>query len=135
MPEPARRASDRGSIVGWLARPSTNLRVAVLFVSVCVLFGLMAAAFTDLAHRLTNDERSTCAIQARGLPAGHELAATMADIHTLLTLPPTAAQKRQQSQVPPKLLAHELHVLADLNAHLGKYSAAEAKQPETRKCS
>lgn len=134
MPEHARRAIVRARVVDWLLRPARRIYVGVLFLGLCALFGLFAVGYEQRGAELRRDERNTCLIQQRGLPAGHELAATMADIHALLTLPPTAATKRQQSQVPPKLLAHELHLVTDLNTHLAKYSRAESRQPATRKC-
>jgi hypothetical protein len=123
-----KRITDQG---GWLRRPPTNLSVAILFVSICLLFGLLALAFTDLTNRVSSDEHATCIIQARGLPASHELAASMADIHKLLTVPPvSAAQKARQKATP----AHVLAIVKDLNAHLAVYQGLESKQPATRSC-
>lgn len=84
-----------------------------------------------LVARVAADEVATCKIQQRGLPAGHELAASMVLIHRLLTIPPaTQAQKLAAAQTPPAIRA----LLVDLNQHLSKYNALEAKQPRTRSC-
>lgn len=134
MPAPARRRTDHKGFVGWLLRPAARVYVGVLFLGLCVLFGLFALGYEQRGAQLRRDEHNTCVIQQRGLPAGHELAASMADIHALLTFPPTPAARREQAQVPPWQLRRELAVLKDLDAHLAKYSAAEAKQPQTRRC-
>jgi hypothetical protein len=75
--------------------------------------------------------RMSCTIQARGLPAGHELAATMNDIHKLLLhRPTTPAERRQAAQTSPAVR----RVVRDLNRHLAAYQRAEHKQPHTRRC-
>lgn len=135
MPAPARRQTDRKGFIGWLGRPTTNLSVAVLFVSLCVLFGLMAAAFTDLAHRLSKDESSTCAIQSRGLKATPFLIGYLTDLHAITTIPPDKATRRREAQLPPKQLHLELALLHSLNANLAAYLKIEKGQPKTRHCS
>jgi hypothetical protein len=79
-----------------------------------------------LVKRVAMDEHNTCVIQARGLPAGHQLAASMKVIYVLLTLPvaPGAAK------TPPKIE----RLVLDLDSHLAAYLHAEAKQPPTRTC-
>jgi PAS domain S-box-containing protein len=74
---------------------------------------------------------ASCVIQARGLPAGHELADSMSDIHRLLTLRPTTSAQRQSAADEP---APVRALLADLNQHLTNYQQAEARQPHHRKC-
>jgi hypothetical protein len=81
--------------------------------------------------RLSNDEARTCQIQARGLPAGHDLQAAMVDIYALLTIPPsTKAQRLAAAQEP----AHVKAIVNALTAHLAEYKAAEATQPHGRIC-
>lgn len=76
-----------------------------------------------LTLRVARDEHKTCLIQQRGLPAGHDLAAAMADIHGLLTLPST--------QTPPPAVAV---IVADLNGELSAYLKLEGQQPPSRRC-
>lgn len=83
-----------------------------------------------LLQRVAGDERRTCQIQAQGLPAGHQLAASMRAIHELLTIRPTAAQRAHAALEPPAVR----HALASLNRHLALYLAAEARQPVGRAC-
>lgn len=93
--------------------------------------GALVRQVSALAARLATDEHSTCVIQARGLPASHELAASMADIHALLTLSPRSkAQRLAARQTPP----YVRKLVADLNTHLGGYQRREAKQPQSRRC-
>lgn len=89
--------------------------------------GLRALARVDtLIQRVSHDEYQTCTIQARGLPAGHQLAASMSDIHILLTLP----SPKGSPPVPPQIES----VIKSLNQHLSLYLKAEAKQPQQRVC-
>lgn len=91
----------------------------------------LAQRNSALGHRIARDEHRTCVIQRRGLPAGHQLAASMIDIHKLLTLPPaSAAQQLAAQNTPPAVRA----IVSDLNRHLTKYTSREAKQPQTRRC-
>lgn len=87
---------------------------------------VLARQNAALVKRVADDEHATCVIQARGLPAGHQLAATMKYIYVLLTLPPAPGA----AQTPPKI---EKLILA-LDSHLAAYLKAEAKQPPTRSC-
>lgn len=101
-----------------------QIRYAIMMLS------LLVAAYatwqaTLVGNRQGRDEHQACVIQARGLPAGHQLAATMRDIHTLLTLPPRAGHR-----TPPAIQV----ILVDLDAHLAAYDRLEAKQPATRTC-
>jgi hypothetical protein len=108
-----------------------NLSVAILFLSICLLFGLIAMGFGRLTDRISDDEHSTCKIQAQGLPAGHELAVAMRDIHILLTLKPESeAQKLAALNMPADVKI----ILADLNMHLALYQTYESMQPQTRQC-
>lgn len=83
----------------------------------------LASQNSALVARVAHDERQTCVIQARGLPAGHDLAAAMADIHELLLLP--------SSQQPPPVVAV---IIADLNGQLSAYLTLESHQPASRTC-
>jgi hypothetical protein len=113
------------------------MTVAVVALAVLLLVTrAQVAAATGEIHavvgRVAHDEQATCAIQARGLPAGHQLAASMRDIHKLLTTPPTTrAQRLAATQRPRAVTA----LLKSLDAHLAAYLQAEAKQPQTRACS
>lgn len=113
-------------------------RIAILGLAVAVLacLGLIGtiiigshtanrntANLTKLTARVANDEFDTCVIQRRGLPAGHELAASMSEIHALLTLP-------SPTPPPPPVAA----ILSSLNGHLATYLTIEAKQPRSRSC-
>lgn len=112
------------SAARWLMEPAPRGWVAVLFV-------MLVAAAGAAAYRIVHDEHATCTIQARGLPAGHELATSMADIHALLTIKPTSkAQKLAAKQTPAATLA----IVSDLNMHLAKYQTLEAGQPKSRSC-
>lgn len=90
------------------------------------LVAMLARANAVLVRRVAADELQTCVIQARGLPAGHQLARSMKVIYTLLTLPPAPGA------VPPPPKIEQL--LLNLDSHLARYLAAEAKQPPTRTC-
>jgi hypothetical protein len=107
-----------------------RVRYAVaIVVSLIAAYAATQAFITS--QRVSNDEYNTCVIQARGLPAGHELAASMTDIHRLLTLTPTSeAQRLAAKNTPPAVFA----IVFDLNAHLARYQADEREQPQTRKC-
>lgn len=111
------------------------MRRARVYYGVAIVSSLIAAyaatQATLLGRRLSSDEHATCIIQARGLPASHELAASMRDIHTLLTLrPQSRAQKLAAESTPSSVKV----LLADLDLHLSRYQSAEAKQPATRTC-
>lgn len=121
-----KRMGDQG-FVGWLARPASNLGVAVLFTLLCLLFGLFAFEFEERGNQISGIQHSACVIQARGLPAGHDLAAAMGEIHSLLTLPRAAGSAPTPAPVES--------ILSALNANLAAYTALEAKQPSHRKCS
>lgn len=86
----------------------------------------LAKSNTQLVARVAMDERQTCKIQARGLPAGHYLASAMGDINELLSLQTPA----QLAKVPP--FARDL--LTGLHASSGAYKKIEAKQPQRRTC-
>lgn len=124
--------------LGWLARPAKRVYVGVLFLLLCgimVAQGIAVNQIRDTNRRVRDDERASCTIQARGLPAGHELAASMAAIHMLLTFKPSAAtQARDRAETPPAQLTAEFAVVRALDTHLARYQALEAEQPTTRRC-
>lgn len=98
-------------------------------VAMVVLIGLFAVGWVKLVHvndRVTSDEQRTCSIQARGLPAGHELAASMRDIHSLLTIPPAP----DAPPTPPRVT----WIVKALDGHLAAFLRDEAKQPHGRAC-
>lgn len=121
-----KRQSDQ-EFLGRLKKPASNLSVATLFLSVCLLFGLLSFTLGHLTSRVTLDEASTCAIQARGLPASHELSSSMSDIYRLLTLP------RGVKAPPPD--PRVTAIVTDLTPHLSSYVLITSKQPQSRKCS
>ena len=96
-----------------------------------IIMLVLSAAYADirvfqLSSKLGKDEHQTCLIQARGLPASHDLAESMKGIHILLTLPPAPHAKR----VPRKIET----ILRNLNRSLAAYQKAESHQPLTRSC-
>lgn len=126
MPAPARRKTDYKGIVGWLLRPAPRVYVGVLFLGLCVLFGLFALGYEQRGAELRRDERNTCLIQRRGLPANKHLAAAMGDIAYLLSLPrPPSAPI-----IPAPVETRITGLVADSSA----YAAVQAKQPKTREC-
>lgn len=97
---------------------------AFLTVAIAAAVAIRNTSKLDsLSHRVATDEHNTCVIQARGLPAGHDLAAAMADIHELLLLP--------SPQRPPPVVAV---IIADLNGQLSAYLTLESRQPASRAC-
>lgn len=103
----------------------------ILYGVVVLLLGIALAAFGHENSLLKAQAHRSCLIQKRGLPAGHELAASMADIHKLLTAPPTTpAQRVRAAQTPQPVL----QIVADLNRHLARYQNLEARQPQSRRC-
>ena len=88
--------------------------------------GALSAELAGLVRRVSRDERRTCQIQARGLPAGHQLAASMRDIHALLTIPPSP-------DAPPEA-PYIKRLVRDLDGHLAAYLRAERAQPHRRSC-
>lgn len=86
---------------------------------------------TRVAKRVATDEQTTCQIQARGLPAGHELAASMQGIYALLTLPAQSKAQKLAAKNEPESVHR---VVASLDQHLAAYLKAEARQPQTRAC-
>jgi hypothetical protein len=91
----------------------------------------LVAETRRLAQRVARDEYRTCVIQKRGLPAGHALSASMANIHALLTQKPRTAGQRAARQQEP---LSTRRIVRDLNRHLARYTRLEASQPRTREC-
>ena len=89
-----------------------------------------AALATSIAQRIAADEQATCLIQAKVLPTGHELAASLHDMHRLVLPPATAAQRRWKRDEPPALR----RVIRDLAWHLAAYQRDEKKVPMSRNC-
>lgn len=79
-----------------------------------------------LEQLVASDEQASCAIQSRGLPAGHALTAAMIDIRALLA--PAFAHPIHRT--PPGVQA----ILESLNANLATYVRIENQQPATRTC-
>jgi hypothetical protein len=87
---------------------------------------MLARENAQLVKRVAMDEHDTCVIQARGLPAGHQLAASMKVIYVLLTLPVAPGAAKTPAPIEKLILT--------LDHHLAAYLHAEAKQPPTRTC-
>ncbi len=98
----------------------------LLIILLAVGVAYDSARVFSLSHRLGGDEQQTCLIQQRGLPAGHELADVMADVHALLTYPPAKGQP-----VPP---LPEQWTIVSLDRDVALYLRDEAKQPASRHC-
>jgi hypothetical protein len=120
-----KRHGDHG-FVGWLARPASNLSVTILFLLLCGVFAAVSLGYEHRGAQIRHDEHAECVIQARGLPAGHDLSAAMGEIHALLMLP----ERPGQAKPPPAVAS----ILSALNMNLAAYTAIEAKQPAYRKC-
>lgn len=108
-------------------------RTNALMVLVVLL--MASAGFADwkvlkLSNNLSRDEHTSCVIEAQGLPAGHELAAVMSNLHALLIVPETARQRAAQRLETPL----QRYLTGQLNGHLAKYQKAETTQPHTRRC-
>lgn len=103
----------------WLLEPAARIYVGLLFLMICMV---IAGGWAKMSH----DEHSACVIQARGLPASHQLADSLGDIHTLLTLPAPPGSP----PVPKSITA----VINDLNMHLANYQLLESGQPQSRTC-
>ena len=139
-------------------------RTNVFYAAVVVLFVAFALGLTIAVNR-SNDAsheaqmassavkaqvHTTCVIQARGLPAGHQLADSFVDLHellnVLLALPsssparPVPKPDRQRTvRTGSTGLTGTVGLVlrgfaVNLNDHLGRYLAAEEKQPASRKC-
>lgn len=137
------RSSDSPlqAALGWLLRPAPRIwTLAVLGIALgaLMLYGFRIQTDHQLSSRLstvqnhqTRDEHTTCVIQAQGLPAGHQLSATMSALYQLLSLRPTTkAERLAASQIP----ASEKALLEKLALHLHRYTLAESKQPPSRSC-
>lgn len=84
-----------------------------------------------LTARVARDERQSCLIQQRQLPAGRVLSRIMVNIHGLLSVPATRAQRRAGLWPPSPRVRRLLH---NLNVRLGQYRRLERRQPRTRHC-
>lgn len=98
----------------------------ILYAIVVAMLVSVIVGFAYNSNRISDQAHAGCVIQARGLPAGHELASSMADIHMLLIQP----RRSGQPPPPPAVAA----IVRDLNFHLSRYLGIEAKQPATRRC-
>lgn len=105
----------------------------ILYGVILVMFAVIVAGIEREDSRIKSQATTSCKIQKRGLPAGHELAKSMNDIHKLLLLPRTAPDPRAPK--PPFNEAFNAKwIIKDLNMHLAVYQTLESKQPKTRKC-
>ena len=103
----------------------------IALIALCVWAIMLTGAIGYGFYERAQDAHSTCVIQARGLPAGHQLAASMKDIYSLLTLRPvSAADRLRAAETPPPV---EL-LVRSLDGHLAAYLKAEAAQPQRRSC-
>ena len=91
--------------------------------------------FVTLERQIGIDEQASCLIQARGLPASHELASSLQDFHMLLSaLITQSAENPQRHMTAYQQVAaqQDLATVKALNASLGSYEQLEAEQPQTR---
>ena len=124
--DPHRRATDGV----WLLQPARRIWVAILFLFLCLLLGLLIAEYS----RTLSDEQKSCQIQARGLKAGHYLVGTVADLHNIVSRPFTPQQQKQLDALPPKDKAQILTLYQNLNKDSFDYTWITNKQPKFRKC-
>lgn len=105
----------------------TRTKVLLVYVGVCtLLIAYLTWKVLTVARQQHQDEMATCIIQAHGLPANKQLAASLKDIHILLLLPRAPGAKTPPIKVE--------RLIVDLDSHLAAYQALEAKQPRTRHC-
>lgn len=119
------RASSRSDTLGNRANVASAKAVSAQ---------TLALQLQQFGSRLGIDEHASCLIQARGLPAGHQLVGVLADLHRLLTLPPTSASRARARSIPRWELRIERHVVKDLNHHLAVFGRLERSQPPTISC-
>jgi hypothetical protein len=84
----------------------------------------------SVQSRINKDEAQTCTVQARGLPAGHDLATTIGDISVFLSDLTSMSPPSERNQTPPKIEA----LLEAIVKNGRAYAKIEAKQPKTRTC-
>lgn len=89
-----------------------------------------AQSLSALTARVAGDERESCLIQRAQLPAGRALDAVMFDIHALLTLPRTRAERRAQGHLPRR----EKRLIRRLDRSLATFNRLERATPPTRTC-
>lgn len=118
----------------WSARRNPALVVALfaaaisgsLFAAVLVEIhgtGGVAARVAHVASQQGHDERTTCEIQARGLPAVHLLTRVLFEVEPLLV--------PQAHQVLPAPLQKDVDAL---RKNIAAYVAIEGRQPSARRC-
>jgi hypothetical protein len=101
------------------------------FVLVMLIIGtaVNTALVVHGAGRQKQDERRTCEVQARGLPASHIQATMWRDIGAIVGAIPVAA-------APPAgtVQSRAYYALLNLRKETPRYAAIIAKQPRTRTC-
>ena len=108
---------------GRLHRAGSLLDRASPWIAIgLIVFGIFSLHHTN--SRVSRDERQTCMIQSRGLPASKHLASVMIDVQKLLAPVPGE----------PKPLAALAPILADLKVQVAAYNRLEARQPSGRSC-
>lgn len=116
--------------VAWLQRPAPRSWTFAMFVVIGALVILGSYEFAGGANRQAKDEHNMCLIQARGLPASHELASIIKLFYKAESLPPTAAERRAQLHEDPRLVA----INHKIKYHLARYLYYENGQPAHRSC-
>lgn len=103
----------------WWLVPVPRVYVAALFILLCLVAG-------GAWMKISDDEHSSCVIQARGLPAGHHLASVVGDIGMLLGL----ADRKRLAALPGEQRA----LYDSLRDNSNAYARAERHQPQHRSC-
>lgn len=104
-----------------------------LYVAMIVLLGSIAYALVQLsntapASQLSRDERSTCLLQARALPATHVLTGAMYDLSVILSHIPKPKHKLSGWK------RREFHAAIQLRRKARAYARIEHSLPQTRHC-
>jgi hypothetical protein len=97
---------------------------------ILALLVLVVVGYVKLVHTsddVQNNQRSTCTVQSRGLPASHHLSKAMGDLSTILN-------DLNDNGLIPVLSSSGDKTLTDLEAQTAAYSSIESRQPNSRNC-
>jgi hypothetical protein len=106
-------------------RERVKNRILYAFAMVAVVVSLISF-YQGVSHngnRITRADLKQC-----------ELAASLQQIHALLSLPPTKAQLAEQAGEPPKYRDRAQRIVAELNLHLARYDRLNGGRPSLRGC-
>lgn len=120
---------------GVIAKQAQTIKeLGVLSVSQAVTIKRL----NGVSARLTADEKLACQIQAKGLPADHELAGAFGGLHAFfadLVFLAARSPKKKTTSEQRRETRYLLGVINHLDTHLANYAALTAQQPATRSCS